>query len=100
MGLGISVIRRETFGSALALGRETLHLLGFAPYEAYRLARLFQKKDEDTLPELYRIFLEDRDKYVSMYQQHNEELATLMQLDEEEYMVELDRAWTAQNPEA
>ena len=99
MDLGVRVIRRETFGSALSLGREALQMLGYSPYEAYRLTRLFNKKDEDHLPELYRIFREDRDNYATSYQQHNEDLATLIRLDEEEYMEELDKAWTAQNPE-
>ncbi len=34
MDLGVTTIRRETFGSALSLGQEALNLLGFTPYEA------------------------------------------------------------------
>jgi monovalent cation:proton antiporter-2 (CPA2) family protein len=99
MDLGITTFRRETFGSALSLGQDALQLLGFDPYEAYKLTRLFRKKDEDTLPELYQMHLEDQEKYIAMYQQHNEDLAALIQLDENSSMEELDKAWTAQNPE-
>jgi CPA2 family monovalent cation:H+ antiporter-2/glutathione-regulated potassium-efflux system ancillary protein KefC len=99
MDLGVTTIRRETFGSALMLGQDALQLLGFDPYEAYKLRRLFRKKDKDTLPELYRIYRQDEDKYISMYQQHNADLAELMNKDQEVDLAELDKAWTAANPE-
>ncbi len=99
MDLGITVIQRETFGSALALGQDALKLLGFDPYEAYRLKRLFRKKDEEMMPELYRMHREDEDQYVSMYQKHNQDLEELMGLDQNIDTEELDKAWTAKNPE-
>jgi CPA2 family monovalent cation:H+ antiporter-2/glutathione-regulated potassium-efflux system ancillary protein KefC len=99
MDLGISTIRRETFGTALTLGQDALQLLGFDPYEAYKIRRLFRKKDKETMPELYRIHRQDEDKYISMYQQHNANLAELMTKDREIDMAELDKAWNAANPE-
>jgi CPA2 family monovalent cation:H+ antiporter-2/glutathione-regulated potassium-efflux system ancillary protein KefC len=51
------------------------------------------------MPELYRIHREDEDKFISMYQQHNANLAELMKKDREIDMEELDKAWTAANPE-
>ncbi len=99
MDLGVAAIRRETFSSALFLGQDALKLLGMDPYEAYKLRRLFRKKDEEMLPELYRIHREDEEQYISMYQKHNTDLEELMKLDQIEDMEELDKAWTAQNPE-
>ena len=99
MDLGVTTIRRETFGSALALGQDALELLGFDPYEAYKLGRLFRKKDREILPELYKIHREDLQKYISVYQKHDENLAELMEKDRELNMEELDKAWTATNPE-
>lgn len=100
MDLGVSTIRRETFASALSLGQDALNLLGFHPYEAYRLMRLFRKKDEETLPELHRTHRsEGEDAYVSMYQKHNADLEELLALDQEMELEELDRAWTIGNPE-
>ncbi len=91
---GVTTIRRETFDSAMTLGQDVLGLLDVNPYEAYKRARLFKKKDEEQLPELYRIYRsEDESVYVSMYQQHNDELTELMRLDEETDFEELDRAW-------
>jgi len=99
MDLGVRHIRRETFGSALDLGQVALQLLGREPYDAHRLARIFRKKDEEMLPELYRMHREDEAKYISMYQQHNADLEDLMALDQHLDLEELDKAWTAQNPE-
>lgn len=99
MDLGVTTIRRETFGTALTLGQDALQLLGFDPYEAYKIRRLFRKKDKETLPKLYRIHRQDEDKYISMYQQHNANLAELMTKDREIDMTELDKAWTVANPE-
>lgn len=98
MDLGVTTIRRETFGSALALGQEALKILGYNPYHAYKLKRIFRKKDEDTLPELYKIHREDEENYITMYQKHNADLEELMVLDRDTDMDELDRAWTGGKP--
>ncbi len=99
MDLGVTAIRRETFGSAMELGRDVLELLGRDAYEAYRITRLFHKKDEQTLPELYRIHRQDRQNYISMYQQHNADLTELMQKDRIINLEEVDKAWTAPKAE-
>ena len=99
MDLGVNVIKRETFDSALSLGCDVLQLLGMPTYEAHRLTRLFRRKDEEMLPELHQIFTSDRDNYISMYQKHNADLEELMLLDTNVDMEEIDRAWTAGNPE-
>lgn len=100
MDVGVANLRRETFGSALELGRDALQLLGFDPYESHRLMRIFRKNDEDMLPELYKINREDEERYISMYQKHNADLEELMAIDLSEELEELDKAWTAANPES
>jgi CPA2 family monovalent cation:H+ antiporter-2/glutathione-regulated potassium-efflux system ancillary protein KefC len=99
MDLGVTTFRREMFQSAMSLGQDALRLLGYDPYEAYKITRLFRKKDKDALPELYRINREDLENYFSLYQQHNEDLAELMKRDREVDMEELDKAWSGGNPE-
>ena len=99
MDHGVTAVRRETFGSALALGQDALKLLGFDPYESHRLTRIFQKNDEAMMPELYRVHREAEEQYISMYQKHNADLEELMTLDKHVDMDELDKAWTAANPE-
>jgi CPA2 family monovalent cation:H+ antiporter-2/glutathione-regulated potassium-efflux system ancillary protein KefC len=99
MDLGVTTIRRETFGTALTLGQDALQLLGCDPYEAYKIRRLFRKKDKETIPELYKINRKDEGEYFSRYQEHNANLVELMKNDREIDMTELDKAWTAANPE-
>lgn len=99
MDLGVKRIRRDTFGSALALGRDVLDELGTHPYDSHRLARIFQKMDDSTLPVLYKMLKEGEESYISMYQKHGEELEELMKLDMELEKDELDKAWSPVNPE-
>ena len=99
MDRGVKAVRRETFGSAMALGQDALQALGFHPYETHRLMRLFCRNDEAMLPELHKIFREDQSSYVSMYQKHNAYLEELLKLDSEADMTEIDKAWTTANPE-
>jgi len=61
--------------------------------------RIFRKNDEEMLPELHKILRQDEDSYISMYQKHNADLEEIMRLDLSSYMEELDKAWTAANPE-
>ncbi|BHH85887.1 potassium transporter [Desulforhopalus sp. 52FAK] len=94
MDEGITTIRRETFDSALALGQDVLELLGLNPYEAYKRTRLFKKKDEEILPDLYQIHRhEDESVYVSKYQKHNDDLSDLLKFDEHTNFQEIDLAW-------
>ncbi|MFW2365146.1 MAG: monovalent cation:proton antiporter-2 (CPA2) family protein [Desulforhopalus sp.] len=99
MDLGITRIRRETFGSALALGQDALQLIGIDPYEAHRLMLVFRKNDEEMMPDLYKMHREDEESYISMYRKHNEDLEEIMTLDMNWDIEEVDKAWTAANPE-
>ena len=67
------------------------------PWKA--LLSMICEKDKDTMPNLYKIHREDEKKYISMYQQHNESLAELMHKDRDMDLQELEKAWTAANPE-
>lgn len=101
MDQGVSTIRRETFDSALSLGQDVLELLNLNPYEAYKRTRLFKKKDEDILPELYQIHRnEDEAVYVSKYQKHNDDLAKLLHIDEDADFQEIELAWAGVREES
>jgi glutathione-regulated potassium-efflux system protein KefB len=54
MDLGVEVIRRETFPTALDLSRETLMAVGFKADEAERTVRTFERHDERRLVDAYR----------------------------------------------
>jgi CPA2 family monovalent cation:H+ antiporter-2/glutathione-regulated potassium-efflux system ancillary protein KefC len=98
MDLQVEHIRRETFAGALELGQDVLQLLGVDPYEAYRLTRLFRKKDNEMMPELYKLRGQE-ESYISHYQQTHADLEALMTGDLNFDLEGLDKAWTAKNPE-
>jgi len=98
MDLAIDNIYRETFGTALNIGQSAMKQLGIDPYEAHRLKQIFQKKDVEMMPELYKQRCEE-EHYISLYQKHHEHLEELMQLDNSVNLAALDKAWTAKNPE-
>ena len=99
MDLGMNHVRRETFGSALTLGQDALQALGFDPYDAYRLMRIFRKNDVDMMPVLYKKHRADEENYISHYQQQTVDLEELMTLDMSSNMECLDKAWTLKNPQ-
>ncbi|KTF16041.1 monovalent cation:proton antiporter-2 (CPA2) family protein [Pseudoalteromonas sp. H105] len=98
MDLNINEVYRETFGTALNMGQAAMKQLGIDPYEAHRLKQIFQKKDLEMMPELYKQRSEE-ESYISLYQKHHEHLEELMNLDHNECLIALDKAWTAKNPE-
>ncbi|MUH71266.1 monovalent cation:proton antiporter-2 (CPA2) family protein [Psychrosphaera haliotis] len=98
MDLNLTEIYRETFGTALNMGQAAMKQLGIDPYEAHRLKQIFQKKDGEMMPELYKQRSEE-ESYISLYQKHHEHLEELMKLDNYDCITALDKAWTAKNPE-
>ncbi len=56
MDLGVTVIERETFLSALELSRRLLRGLGLSPREVKRLTDTFKRQDEKRLYEDYKYY--------------------------------------------
>lgn len=98
MDLGVDQIKRKSFGSALMMGQDALKILGYDPYDAHRLMRIFRKHDEDMMGELYKQHQEDLGSYISEYQQQMKNLEELMILDLGLESELLDEAWTGVNP--
>lgn len=99
LDMGVTNIRRETFGTAMSLGQDALQLLGREPYEAFRMMRIFRKNDEETMPEMHKAHRRDVENYVSVYRKHSEDLEELMNIDSTQDAEELDKAWSAGNPD-
>lgn len=55
MALGVEVYERETFLSALSLGAQVLVKLGRPPEEADRLARAFERHDNQLLVDSFEV---------------------------------------------
>lgn len=82
MDRGVQVIERETFESALMLGRQVLQQLGFGAYRARQAAYKFRLMNLKALAKVYP-FYKDQEQYVSQAKQARDELETMFALDAE-----------------
>lgn len=80
MDLGVTVIERETFESALLLGRQALRKLGFGAYRARQAAMKFRSHNLQTLHEMYP-HQKDQQQLVSIAKQAREELEEMFAYD-------------------
>ncbi len=81
--IGVTLARRETFGSALEIGELALRELGFGAHQAHRVARKFRGYDEKMLKDSIQ-FRGDQKKAIDYAIKARQELERLMQADEEE----------------
>ncbi|MFJ3046113.1 glutathione-regulated potassium-efflux system protein KefC [Herbaspirillum chlorophenolicum] len=79
---GVTVLERETFESALQMGRRALEQLGFGAYRARQAAMKFRAHNIKTLYELYPHY-KDQQQMVSMAVQAREELQAMFASDRE-----------------
>lgn len=82
MEIGVDVFERETFRSALALGQQSLTLLGYTKQKAARLANAFARHDRKMLKESWS-FRHDADAYIGYLRQSTEMLNAIMLADRE-----------------
>ncbi len=92
MNLGVEIIQRETFNSALELGTSALKLLGFRSYQAHRAALTFKHHDEKTLAELHEHFGDD-EAFLVQTRLRNQDLLELLSSDEEDKEETVDHSW-------
>ncbi len=92
MDIGVEVIQRETFGSALELGASALKLLGFRNYQAHRAALTFKHHDETTLVDLHEHFGDD-EAFLLQTRLKNQDLFELLSSDEEDKDETMGHSW-------
>ena len=80
MDRGVTIVERETFESALRLGRNVLHHLGFGAWHARQAASKFRRHNVASLQAVYP-FYKDQDQYISMAKQSREELDAMFARD-------------------
>ncbi|MGZ8288051.1 MAG: glutathione-regulated potassium-efflux system protein KefC [Telluria sp.] len=80
MDLGVTVIERETFESALQLGSRVLVELGFGASRARRAALKFRRHNKTSLDAVYP-FYKDQQQYVSMAKRARDELHEMFARD-------------------
>ena len=89
---GVSVIRRETFGSALEMGIDALKLLGVRAHRAHRIAQTFRQHDEAALQEMARLEGDDA-VVIARSRQLTQDLEQLLQADGDNTAADNDQAW-------
>jgi glutathione-regulated potassium-efflux system ancillary protein KefC len=89
---GVTVIERETFESALLLGRNVLTHLGFGAYRARQAAMKFRDLNLQGLAKTYP-FYKDQEQFVSMAKQARDELEDMFALDAASVEAERKNGW-------
>jgi glutathione-regulated potassium-efflux system ancillary protein KefC len=89
---GVTIIERETFESALLLGRQVLQQLGFGAYRAREAAMKFRDHNLKTLHAVYPHY-RDQQQLVSMAKQAREELEEMFARDAEALDTERQVGW-------
>ena len=92
MNLGVQVIQRETFNSALELGESALKILGYRNFQAHRAALAFKHHDEKTLVDLHKHWGDD-EAFLTQTKLRNQDLIELLGNDEEEIKENVDHTW-------
>ncbi len=93
MDRGVKVIERETFESALYLGRQALHELGFSAFQARQAAMKFRMHNIKTLLAVYPYY-KDQEQMISLSAQAREELREMFTRDAEAMKNEQRGGWT------
>jgi glutathione-regulated potassium-efflux system ancillary protein KefC len=79
--LGVEVIERETFRSAIALGEAALSAVSGNPDRAARAARAFDEHDGEVLAKLYEVHKQSPDAHVSVSNELRDQLAQTLSED-------------------
>lgn len=82
MDRGVTILERETFESALDMGKKVLGELNFGAYRAHRAAMKFRAHNIATLEKLYPHY-KDQQTLVSMAVQAREELMDMFASDQD-----------------
>lgn len=91
--LGLTMIQRETFNSAVELGAKILEYMGMPRYQAFRSARTFKHHEEEIFDELYQHWLEDENRFIQESRRFSEQLNELLQTEKEFSIHDTDYAW-------
>jgi glutathione-regulated potassium-efflux system ancillary protein KefC len=92
MDRGVTVIERETFESALQLGRHALRELGFGAYRARQAAWKFREHNIASLRAVYPYY-KDQQQYASMAKRARDELDEMFARDVKALDSEGERGW-------
>jgi len=90
--LGVRIIERETFESALELGRAALAAITGDPERAKRAAKSFARHDQEVLAKLYEVHRNEPEAHVSVSNELRDQFARTLREDEEAIAAEAKAA--------
>jgi glutathione-regulated potassium-efflux system ancillary protein KefC len=90
--LGLEVVERETFESALVVGRRALEVLGVRPYEARERADLFRAHNVQTLEAILPRWEDERER-TSLARSAREQLEQQMRQDRADVERQAAQGW-------
>ena len=89
---GVTIIERETFESALQLGRQALSEFGFGAYQARQATLKFREYNKASLHAVYP-FYKDQERYVSMARRARDELEEMFARDMKALEEDSEKSW-------
>ncbi|MFC5478557.1 glutathione-regulated potassium-efflux system protein KefC [Massilia suwonensis] len=92
MDRGVSIIERETFESALQLGRRALCHLGYGAYRAREATLKFREHNKASVDAVYPYY-KDREQYASMAKRARDELNEMFARDLKRVEKESEQGW-------
>ena len=97
--LGVRLVERETFESALLVGRKTLEALGVRPYEARERADIFRRHNVTTLEEILPKWQNEAER-TDLVRSAREQLERQMEQDRADVERRAADGWKAHEPTA
>jgi glutathione-regulated potassium-efflux system ancillary protein KefC len=94
--LGVRIVERETFESAVVVGRRALEVLGVRPYEARERADTFRRHNLKTLEEILPVWANEAER-VNAAKASREQLERQMERDRADLERHSSRGWHAQD---
>ena len=94
LAAGVPHVYRESLDTAVRLGVDALHLLGFRAHAAHRAGQRFVRHDEETLRELTTLRRgDDQRAYVGEVRRRIERLEAMLRADMAERDLDADGGW-------
>jgi glutathione-regulated potassium-efflux system ancillary protein KefC len=90
--LGVSIVERETFESALLVGRRSLEELGVRPYEARERADAFRRHNLSSMEQILPVWADEQQR-TSLARSARDQLEQQMERDRAELERHVGAAW-------
>jgi glutathione-regulated potassium-efflux system ancillary protein KefC len=92
---GVSIVERETFESALAIGRRALELLGVRAFEAKERADAFRRHNLESLEQILPVWADEKER-TNLARSARDQLEQQMERDRTELDRQVGKGWASE----